>query len=415
MKSNSIASAALVLAAVFATPAVAASPSVEMTWMSIANWYFKIGDKRILMDGYISRVPESLFVPSPVFPKDMYTYTKAPAAVDVQSITRVKDGMLGNDKMDLLLAGHAHWDHSWDTPTWSRLTGAPMVGSLSACLQATAQGVSGDNCRIVSGGEKISLGDGVTMRVVRWNHSGDATNPIQHFAREIYRPPVPDPATGGLRAGVGEDYPNGGGNRAFLFTVDSAEGQLSFFVNNSASAFDLDKEIVVDGVSHGSPLGNLAAAMKDAGLTQVDAWIGTGGLPVAQQVVPVLHPKTYLPNHWDGLFNPFWPGMPYPYKDEALRDYLNVQKISLQPQTQYFDKFVLTRGGVAKDTNHSVKSKLGFADDQRFSSALLEATTRVASTNIGDDCGEGFTVPTPWEKLFAAYERRPVLQPASRE
>jgi len=25
-------------------------PSVEMTWMSIANWYFKIGDQRIVMD-----------------------------------------------------------------------------------------------------------------------------------------------------------------------------------------------------------------------------------------------------------------------------------------------------------------------------------------------------------------------------
>jgi len=27
-------------------------PKVEMTWMSIANWYFRIGDLRIVMDGY---------------------------------------------------------------------------------------------------------------------------------------------------------------------------------------------------------------------------------------------------------------------------------------------------------------------------------------------------------------------------
>ena len=89
---------------------------------------------------------------------------------------------------------------------------------------------------------------------------------------------VLDPATGGLRAGVGEDYPNGGGNRAFLFTVDTTDGQVSFFVQNSASAFDLDKDIIVDGVSYGAPLKNLAAAMADAGLKQVDVWIGTGGL-----------------------------------------------------------------------------------------------------------------------------------------
>jgi hypothetical protein len=238
-----------------------------MTWMSIANWYFKIGETRIVMDGYITRVPENLFMPSPVFPKDLYTYTKGPYGVDLPAIGKVRAAMLGTDKLDLLLAGHAHFDHSWDTPAWSLMTGAPMVGSLSVCLQASTQGVASDACRVVSGGEKIVLRDGITVRVVRWNHSGDATNPIQHFARELYRPPVPDPATGGLRAGVGEDYPNGGGNRAFLITVDSPEGQLSLFVTNSASAFDLDKDVVIDGVSYGSPLDNLAAAMKDAGLS----------------------------------------------------------------------------------------------------------------------------------------------------
>jgi len=404
MRSKSLASALIALSTACAMPAVAAPPTVEMTWMSIANWYFKIGDKRILMDGYITRVPENLFVPSSVFPKDMYTYTKGPHGVDLPAITKVRDAVLGKDKLDLLLAGHAHWDHSWDTPAWSRLTGAPMIGSLSACLQANAQGVAGDACRIVSGGEKIDLGHGITMRVVRWNHSGDNTNPIQHFARELYRPPVPDAATGGLRAGVGEDYPNGGGNRAFLFTVDSSEGKLSFFVNNSASAFDLDKDVIVDGVSYGSPLGNLAAAMKDSGLTQVDAWIATGGAPVAQMVVPVIKPKPYIPNHWDGLFNPFWPGMPFPFKDDALRSYLDAQQIPLLAQAQYFDKLVLSPSGVARDTNHAVKAQLGFADAQRFSRSLLDAVGEVASTSLGDDCGEGFLPPSPWASAFALLE-----------
>jgi len=414
MAGKLLAAAALACAAAIATPAAAAPPTVEMTWMSIANWYFKIGDKRIVMDGYITRVPENLFVASSVFPKDMYTFTKGPYGVDVAAIGRVKSAMLGTDKVDVLLAGHAHWDHSWDTPAWARMTGAPMIGSLSACLQANAQGVAGDQCRVVSGGEKIDLGGGVTMRVVRWNHSGDSTNPIQHFARELYRAPVPDPATGGLRAGVGEDYPNGGGNRAFLFTVDSPEGKLSFFVNNSASAFDLDKDVVVDGVSFGSPLGNLAAAMKDAGLTQVDAWIGTGGLPVAQMVVPLIRPKAYLPNHWDGLFNPFWPGMPYPFKDDALASYLQAQKVALVPETQYFDKFILSKDGVAHDVNHAVKAQLGFADAQRFSQSLLDAVTRVASTSLGDDCGEGFLEPSPWAAAFARLDRPALAPPPAR-
>ncbi len=414
MPGRLVAVAALACAAAIAAPASAAPPTVEMTWMSIANWYFKIGDKRIVMDGYITRVPENLFVASSVFPKDMYTYTKGPYGVDTAAIGKVKSALLGNDKVDLLLAGHAHWDHSWDTPAWSRMTGAPMIGSLSACLQANAQGVGADQCRIVSGGEKIDLGNGITMRVVRWNHSGDSTNPIQHFARELYRAPVPDAATGGLRAGVGEDYPNGGGNRAFLFTVDSPEGKLAFFVNNSASAFDLDKDVVVDGVSFGSPLGNLAAAMKDAGLTQVDAWIGTGGVAVAQMVVPVIRPKAYLPNHWDGLFNPFWTGMPYPFKDDALASYLQAQNIALVAETQYFDKFILSKDGVARDANHAVKSQLGFADAQRFSQSLLDAVTQVASTSLGDDCGEGFLEPSPWATAFAGLDRPALALPGRR-
>ncbi|RZL55671.1 MAG: hypothetical protein EOP70_09290 [Variovorax sp.] len=390
--------------AVISSAATAAPPTVEMTWMSIANWYFKIGDQRIVMDGYVSRLPENLFSPSPTYANDLYAYTKGPANVDIASITKVRDAMLGDARLDLLLVGHSHWDHSWDTPAWATLTGAPMIGGVSSCMQASAQGVPGSQCRSVSGGEKFSLGNGITMRVVRWNHSGDASNPIQHFARELYRPPIPDAATGGLRAGVGEDYPNGGGNRAFLFTVENPEGRLAFFVNNSASAFDLDKDIVVDGVNHGSPIGNLAAAMKDAGLTQVDAWIGTGGKPVAEMVVPVLRPKTYVPSHWDGLFNSFWAGAPYPFKDDALRTYLDAQKVAFVPETQYFDKFVLSTTGVATEINHDVKSKLGFDDKKRFGSSLLDAVKHVSSTSVGDDCGEGFTPPSAWEKTFAGLK-----------
>jgi hypothetical protein len=38
----------------------------------------------------------------------------------------------------LLLTGHSHFDHSFDTAAWSRLTGAPIVGSKTTCLQVGA-------------------------------------------------------------------------------------------------------------------------------------------------------------------------------------------------------------------------------------------------------------------------------------
>jgi hypothetical protein len=382
-----------------------AQTKVELTWMSIANWDMKIAGKRVMMDAYISRLPNSIFYPPPAYPNDLYAYTSVPQPVDVESIKKVRDAEVGTDRVDYLLVGHSHWDHSWDTPTWAKLTGAQMIGGISTCLQAAAQGVPAAQCRSVNGGEKMSLGDGITMRVVRWNHSGDATNPIQHFPRELYRAPVADPATGGFRAGVGEDFPNGGGNRAFLFTIDRpGEQQLSFFVNNSASAFDLDKDIVIDGVNYGSPIGNLAAAMKDAGISQVDAWVATGGKPVAEMVIPVIRPRTYIPNHWDGLFNSFWAGMPYPFKDDALQAYLAAQKVNLVIPRQYFDKYVLTRNGVAVEANLDIKRKLGFAPEQKFSRALTDAVALVPSTITGDDCGEGFAAPTPWANALAALK-----------
>ena len=84
------------------------------------------------------------FVAPPAYPNDLYAYTREPYGVDLASVTRVRDAVLGNAKLDYLLAGHSHFDHTWDTPTWAKLTGAPMIGGVSSCFQALAQGVAGN-------------------------------------------------------------------------------------------------------------------------------------------------------------------------------------------------------------------------------------------------------------------------------
>jgi L-ascorbate metabolism protein UlaG (beta-lactamase superfamily) len=379
---------------------LAASEGVELTWMSIANWYIQAGQTRIIMDGFVTRIPGSpFFYAPPSIPGDQYAYTQEAYGFDVPAITKVQKNLLQGEKLDYLMVGHSHWDHSWDTPTWSKLTGAPIIGGISTCYQAQAQHIDKSLCKAVSGGEKIQLSETLSVRVVRFNHSGNTANPIQHFARELYRAPTPD-SQGRFRAGVGEDYPNGGGNRAYLFTLEQAQGRLSFFINSSASAYDLDKDIIVDGVNYGSPLNNLRAAMKDAGLERVDAWIGTGGREVAELIVPVIKPRSYIPHHWDGLFNSFWAGIPYPYKDEPLKEYLDKQSVKLISQKQYFDRFLLSSSGVTVLDNSDVKSKLGFAQEQKFSSDLVDVVNRVASTSGGDDCGE--TPDTAFESPLAS-------------
>ncbi len=336
----------------------AAGPSfVDITWMSISNMYYELGPLQVVTDGYISRLPQSDFFGG----GGGYAQTRRPFKPDVAAVTRVMNALSTPTRVNLLLTGHSHWDHSFDTATWSKLTGARIVGSKTTCLQAQAEGVPAERCRTVNGGEAIPLADGVTMRVVRWNHSGDpSVNPEQHNPVELGRIPVPDPKSGGLRAGVAEDFPNGGGNRGFLFTVEGPAGRFSWFFNNSASPVDLHVPIVVDGVNYGAPIENLKLAMRDAKLTSVDLWIGSGGVTVAKLVVPVLKPKAFLPVHWDGLWGAFEAGVPKPYADNDLETFLKASGVALVRPAQYMDKWRLDRSGVRPVPNLEVKKALGF-------------------------------------------------------
>ena len=266
----------------------------------------------------------------------------------------------GPSSVNLLLTGHSHFDHSFDTATWSKLTGARIVGSRSTCFQALAEDVPKDRCSPVFGGETMSLGEGVTLRVVRWNHSGDPQkNPEQHNPVELAAVPRPDPKTGGLRAGVAEDFPNGGGNRGYLFVVDGPAGRFSWFWQNSASAVDLHVPIVVDGTSYGAPIENLKTALAAAKLQSVDLWMGTGGAAIAQLVLPVLKPKAYLPIHWDGLWGSFQAGAPK-YSDPELEQLLSKSGVHFVRPVQFMDKWRLDREGARPVSNAALKRALGF-------------------------------------------------------
>ena len=350
--------------ALLTLPVTAVGPSfVDITWMSMANLHYQIGSAGIVTDGYITRIPQQAFYGGP----SGLAQTRAPYRPNVDGVRRVLNAVGGVERVTLLLTGHSHWDHSFDIGSWSTLTGAPIIGSQTTCYQVAAEEVPSDRCRAVVGTERISITGDVTMTVVRWNHSGDpARNPEQHDAVELSAVPVPDPATGGLRAGVAEDFPNGGGTRGFLFVVDGPDGRFSWFQQSSASAVDLDVPIVVDGVDYGAPIDNLRAALEEAELDSVDLWIGTGGLPIAELVVPVLKPRGYLPIHWDGLWEPFDAGMPRPFSSPDLEAYLAQAGVALVRPGQFMDKWRLGVDGVRPVDNRAVKQGLGFSDAQTF-------------------------------------------------
>jgi L-ascorbate metabolism protein UlaG (beta-lactamase superfamily) len=374
---------------------------VDITWMSISNVYYQLGSLKILTDGYVTRIPATEFFGG----GGGLAHTHDAFKPDAPLVARVRDALGGATAVNLLLTGHSHFDHSFDTATWSSMTGAPILGSKTTCYQILAQNLPAERCTPIFGGEKMALSGGVTMRVVRWNHSGDpSSNPEQHNPVELQAVPIPDPTTGGLHAGVAEDFPNGGGARGFLFTVDGPQGPFSWFYQNTASPTDLTVPIVLDGVNYGAPLDNLRAAMSDAGLTSVDLWIGTGGKSIAQLVLPIIHPKAYLPVHWDGLSGAFLAGTPSAFSDSSLESYLTQSSVKLVRPRQYMDKWRLDVSGVVAVDNTAVKQALGFSPQSLWreaESAGLTPPMQIAS-DTGAVGGKYITVAPGNNSMTAA-------------
>jgi hypothetical protein len=324
--------------------------------MSITNMQFELGRQGIVADGYITRLPEEIFFGG----GGGVASTRRAMKPDTAAVREVFTALGGKAAVKLLLTGHNHFDHTFDTATWAKLSGARIIGSPTTCLQARAGKIPARRCTAVYGGEKFTLEPGVDMYVIRWNHSGDpAKNPEQHNPVELGAAPIPD-TNGALRAGVAEDFPNGGGNRAYLFKVSGPAGGFSWLFQDSASAIDLREPVIVDGKNYGAPLDNLRAAMKSAELDSVDLWIATGGRAVAELVLPVLRPRAYLPVHWDGLYGPFKAGPPQPYSDAALASLLNEAGVRVIVPVQYMDRWRLDRDGIRAIENSAIKSRLGF-------------------------------------------------------
>jgi hypothetical protein len=345
------------------TPSLAPSPapslqdaprSVRMTWFGVSNWTFQIGRLNILVDGYVTRIPSDNFYGE----GSGLASTKAAWPIDKARVEKVHAVLSAapGQPIDLILSNHSHFDHSFDTPYWARLTGARVIGPRSTCYQVQALGVPASQCTAVYGGETFSLDEFVTVRVVRWSHNHlPGGTPAENAAVELAAVPTPD-AQGHLKAGITEDFPNGGGSRGYLFTVRTADGRtLAFFITNTGDAGDLLQDSVTDGIHYGTPMASLGRAMSGSKLSGVDLWIGAGGAATEAVVTPVLKPKVFLPNHLGRFAAPFERGMTTPHNDPKTDAYLAQQGIGLAFPTQFFDAWELDAEGVRKVDNTAMK------------------------------------------------------------
>ena len=379
-------------------------PRIRMTWVAITTWLMEVGDTRFLIDAFFTRPPQPLFVPNT---GGAYTFQPNPsdpetveAVLDALRIGPTRKGGHGREpernRLDYILSGHSHYDHAMDIPIVSELTGAHIFGPRSTCLQAQAEGLPRRRCTIVDGGEAFTLDQSwdvkTTLHVIHSDHSGDATS-ILHVPRELtVRPTVVPPTTeGGLHVGVLEDMPNGGGTRVYLFTVKQrGRKPLSVAIETSGSSTDFEAPIAVrncigvfptpacdveePGETFPSPADSLRAAMRAAGLRSVDVFIGFAtGVPaptdisLKEQEFAILHPKFFIPTHFNGLNQPITSGLDVPFQPSAaFLSLLASQPTTMLTPGQFLDAFVLDHDGLKGVSNHRAKQRLGLSDVQEF-------------------------------------------------
>jgi hypothetical protein len=283
----------LCAAAFGAGPLAHAAPDhVDITWMSITNMHFALGKQQILADGYITRLPQEVFFGGATG----VASTHRPMRPDVAAVTEVFEAIGGKSAVNLLLTGHSHFDHSFDTATWARLSDARIIGSPTTCLQVRAAKIPASRCTPVFGGEKFTLETGVDMYVIRWNHSGDpAKNGEQHDPLELRDVPKAgrhrvlsgrvSPKTSRTAAGIAPICSRSTDRRGNSAGCSRTRPAPSICASQSSSTVR----------NFGAPLDNLRAAMQAARLESVDLWIATGGRDVAALVLPILKPKPIYP------------------------------------------------------------------------------------------------------------------------
>lgn len=337
--------------------AVVAADAVHLTWLSVTGWLLEAGDTRILLDGYLTRIDRRLV--------ENDGSSLGTAITDTTELRRLLSPALPALEADWILVGHAHWDHAFDVPALARLTGARIGGARTVCYQATALGIDPTHCAELEGGETFDAGPGVQVRVVRWHHSGDGASPTGRRLRaplELRSPPSVDPATGGLRPGFLDDYPNGGGARAYLITVATTAGPVTLFWSNTGNPQAWDEPVPADSAylrASGVDLSNLAfaasgqptrevlaAALRGEGLDGVDVWIGFGGAAHVRQVVETLRPRTFIPQHWDDFWSSMDDGPGATFDPTPLAPILEGVGARILVPTRYYEAFVADRAGV---------------------------------------------------------------------
>ena len=66
-------------------------------------------------------------------------------------------------------------------------------------------------------------------------------------------------------------------------------------------------------------------------MESVDLWLGYNNSLHVKQVISVLRPESFIPQHWGGLWGDFFKGLLSPYSNERLISVLREEGIDAHP------------------------------------------------------------------------------------
>lgn len=302
-----------------------ANHQIKMTWFGVTNWYYELeGGVGILIDGAVT----------PGFGES-----------DTALVERLFNAMDQGAGVNKIFIGHEHGDHASDKVAWAKLTGAMLYTTESGCESALEDGLPGNQCTPIYGGETIELTPSTDLRVVRWSHS------------------------------VGCDQTSEGGTRGmetfgFLITKETPDQVLSVFMTDSgAGGAELVTNRIVEGVDYGAPLANLAKAIREADINSIEVWQGgpeSRMVTQARYLLPIYDIQYFIPQHFGarGGFN-ITQGLHYAYdlgEMPLFESVLDEYEVELLVPVNYFDAYVYDSAGLRAIDNLEVKRAVGLPD-----------------------------------------------------
>jgi L-ascorbate metabolism protein UlaG (beta-lactamase superfamily) len=242
--------------------------TIVLRWLGTANYELTYKGKVILLDAFIDRGPRN----RPI----------GVAAADMQHV-------------DLILIGHAHWDHISDAASIARQGGALVVGAGSAVDVVKAAGLPAAQTRVVEGkGGEVLQFEGFTVEPVLARHSSLRPDVLAKFGEALTavdraRSEDEAAAEAGIEARGSSDLTIGErGTLAYLLTFDT--GFRLVWLDSAGPITEAERSLM-------QRIGRTDMAI----IAYQGQYVAERQVAVTLPLVKLFHPAVYLPAHHDKL------------------------------------------------------------------------------------------------------------------